>query len=91
MFFISTISHTFHLVYSSAFLQLQGSTGSESSPTGTKDAVYTASVLTLWPLLEEINVRPHLPKYWRCHGEHEAGRELFVFTYNYFLFSEVSH
>lgn len=49
------------------------------------------SVLTLWSLLVEIYVYPQLPKYWRCHGEHEAEREGFVFTYNFFFFSEVSH
>lgn len=83
--FILTVSHTFHLVHLLTFEQLQGSTGSGRSPTGTKDAVYTASVL-----LEEIDVCPHLPKYRQCHGEHEAGRQLFVLTYNPVLFSEVS-
>lgn len=89
--FILTISHALHLVYSLAFQQLQGSTGSASHPTGTKDAVYTARVLTLSPLPGEIHVCPPLPKYWRWCGECEAGREIFVFTYNSFLFPDVSH
>lgn len=40
--FTLTISHTFHLVYSSTFQQLQGSTRSGSSSAGTKDAGCTA-------------------------------------------------
>lgn len=42
LYFILTISQTFHLVHPSTFQQLPGSTGSESSSADTKAAVHTA-------------------------------------------------
>lgn len=43
--FTLTISHTFHLIYSSAFQQLQGLTGAVSSSAGTEDIGYIAVFL----------------------------------------------
>lgn len=43
--FTLTTSHTFHLIYSSAFQQLQGLTGAASSSAGTEDIGYIAVFL----------------------------------------------
>lgn len=87
--FALTISHTFHLIYSSAFQQLQGLTGTVSSSAGTEDIGYIAGFI-LRPSLAEIYVHLQLPQYSGVVVCVEL-KERFVFTCNFFFPSEVSY